>query len=108
MSRPIRLYLSGPMTGIPDKNYIRFMDGAQILHIAGYEVVNPWELDLDKPENTWEECLRRDIKEEMTCQGVATLPGWKKSRGACLEVYIAKALKWPVHSVKYWEKRAIQ
>ena len=38
----------------------------------------------------------------MKCDGVATLPGWKKSRGAKLEVYIAKALKWPVHSVAYY------
>ena len=101
MTKP-RLYLSGPMTGIKDKNFPVFMKASIALRKKGYKVVNPAELDIGQPRKTWEECLRRDIKEEMTCNGIATLPNWKRSRGASLEVYIGKSLKWPVHSVSYW------
>lgn len=102
-----KLYISGPMTGIPHKNFNAFCDAATELSLGKYEVVNPWDLDFTDVKNTWEECLRRDIRALMECDGVATLPGWKKSKGACLEVYIAKALKWPVHSVAYWRNLAL-
>ncbi len=99
------LYLSGPMTGMKDKNFPAFMQGAKKLRDRKHFVVNPAELDIGEPETTWAKCLQRDIRELMKCNGVATLPGWKKSRGANLEVYIAKALGWPVHPVAYWLKR---
>jgi len=103
-----RLYLSGGMTGIPEKNYWAFRDNTVLLRNVGYSVINPWELDQEDKKYTWEECLRRDIKEMMLyCSGIATLPGWRKSKGARLEVYIAKALKWPVHTVAYWRQHAI-
>ena len=103
---PINLYISGPMTGIKNKNYEAFATATIELRTAGYDITNPWQLDKNEPEVTWEDCLRRDIKEMMLqCNGVATLPRWKKSKGAQLEVYIAKALKWPVHTVTYWRKK---
>jgi hypothetical protein len=97
-----KLYLSGPMTGIVDKNYDSFRQAVLALRSLGYIVVNPWELDVTDVRDTWAECLRRDIRALMDCDGVATLPGWKKSKGACLEVHIAKSLGWPVHNVAYW------
>ena len=100
-----RLYISGPMTGYPRKNFPAFWRAKTVLLNAGYVIISPADLDVFAPEDTWEECLRRDIKSEMLCEGIATLPGWKKSKGAQLEVYIAKALKWPVHSVSYWLHR---
>lgn len=106
MPHKIRLYLSGPMTGIKDKNFPAFRQAAKALRKRGYQVVNPMELDIQHPKSSWAECLRRDIIAEMRCNGVATLPRWKHSRGAQLEVYIAEALNWPVHSVKsYLERR---
>jgi hypothetical protein len=100
------LYLSGPMTGIKDKNHTQFSKAAHALRTATYAVMNPWELDKTTPCSTWEESLRRDIAALMRCKGIATLPGWKKSKGASLEVYIAKTLKWSVHPVSYWLKEA--
>ena len=101
-----KLYLSGPMSGIPNKNYTQFNWAAWLLRQAGYETINPWELDwADLTSTSWEEFLRRDIAALMKCDGVATLPNWKQSKGARLEVYIAKALKYPVHPVSYWRKQ---
>jgi hypothetical protein len=102
----IKLYLSGPMTGVKDNNYPAFFKAAKALRKKGYKVINPPELDKKSPQRTWEDCLRRDIKEMMYCNAVATLPRWKKSKGALLETYIAKSLKWPIHPVyKYLKRR---
>ena len=99
------LYLSGPMTGLKDKNFPAFMKAAIKLRAKKYRVVNPAELNIGDPQATWEACLVRDIKEMMKCRAVALLPNWRKSRGAKLEVYIAKALSWPIHSVDFYLKR---
>lgn len=91
------------MTGIKDNNVPAFAKVAKEVRARGYRIINPAELDKGEPKRSWEECLRRDIREMMLhCDGVATLPGWKKSRGATLEVMIAKALGWPVKSHKLW------
>lgn len=105
MTIKYKIYVSGPMTGYKDKNFPAFMQASIALRAYGHKVINPAELDIGEPRPTWETCLQRDIRELMKCNGVATLRGWTQSRGAKLEVYIAKALKWPVHSVKYYLRR---
>jgi hypothetical protein len=100
-----KLYLSGPMTGVKDLNKPCFNRYAHALRRKGYRVVNPPELDKVDPQRTWEGCLQRDIRFLMDCDRIAVLPGWKKSKGANLEVYIGKALKYPVRTVNYWLKR---
>jgi len=91
------------MTGLPKHNYPAFNDATKRLRKKGYKVVSPAELDGKIKCLTWEMCLRRDIMELCKrCYGVATLSGWTKSRGAQLEIYIAKQLDMRVHTVDYW------
>lgn len=78
-----RIYLSGPMTGLPNFNYPRFHLEAARLRALGYEVVNPAELN--EPADSRAACMRRDIQALMTCDAVAMLPGWTSSHGATLE-----------------------
>lgn len=84
-------YISGPMSGLPGLNFAAFHAEAIRLRGLGYEVVNPAELNTD-PDAEWSTCLRKDIIELMDCRGVAMLPGWNLSRGACLERDIAERL----------------
>ena len=102
------IYVAGPMTGMPKKNFPLFHKATKQLRKKGYAVVNPAELENIKPICvTWEECLRRDLRYILAkCYAVATLPGWKKSRGANLEVYVAKQLDMPVRTVDYWLEKA--
>lgn len=103
----MRLYLSGPMTGVKDLNKPLFNHYTKLLRKKGYKVINPPELDKDNPQRTWEGCLRRDITELMKCDKIATLARWTKSRGASLEVYIGKALKYKVKPVAYFLQRRV-
>ncbi len=99
-----KLYISGPMTGIKEHNYPAFFKAERKLLAAGYEVSNPAQY-VAKFGETWEDCLRRDIKDLMDCQGVAILKGWGDSRGALLETDIARRLNMPILPVKQWVKR---
>jgi hypothetical protein len=87
----VRLYLSGPMSGIPELNFPAFNAAAAQLRVDGYEVINPAEITTDHGAR-WEDCLRLDIAQLVTCEAIALLPGWENSRGARLEEHIASEL----------------
>lgn len=73
-------------------NFPLFHSVAAHYRACGYDVVNPAELNPD-PAKTWNECMRVDIRELVTCEYVVMLPGWEQSKGASLERHIAKALE---------------
>lgn len=83
-----RIYLSGPMSGLPELNFPAFHAMAARLRAAGHEVVNPAELNPD-PAADWNQCMRRDIAALCTCTTLALMPGWETSQGAQLELHIA-------------------
>lgn len=86
-----RLYLAGPMSGLPELNFPAFHAEAARLRSLGFDVVNPAEL-CDDIAGAWAQCMRRDLAALLTCEGIALLPGWERSRGATLEHHVAKAL----------------
>lgn len=98
------VYISGPITKDPDYRR-KFMKRAQELQNAGYEVVNPvvvsaqLEMKMGKNNVKYEDYLREDMKELLFCDGISSLPGWEKSKGAKLEHLIARILKYPVIDV---------
>lgn len=85
-----RIYLSGPMSGLPGLNFPTFHSMTASLRASGHTVTNPAEINPDG--GTWTDCMRRDIAALMDCDTVATLPGWENSKGAKLEVMIAEKL----------------
>lgn len=86
-----RLYLCGPMSGLPDHNRPAFDAMAAQLRGMGYDVFNPAEngLPADAP---WADHMRADITALMQCTALACLPGHLESRGATLERYLAREL----------------
>ena len=87
-----RVYIAGPMSGYPGHNFDLFNAAAAQLRALGHDVLNPVDINPD-PGTPWNECMRKDIEALMTCGTVALLPGWEASRGACLEVHIAKEFR---------------
>lgn len=87
----MRVYLSGPMTGLPDLNFPAFRAAAAALRAKGIDVVSPAEISAENPDS-WESCMRADIKALCDCDALVILPGWESSNGAHLEVHIAHRL----------------
>lgn len=103
-----KLYLAGPMTGIPQFNFPAFHAAAIALRAKGFDIVSPAELDsesvkaeaMKSPDGkageagavggeTWGDMLARDVKIIAdTVDGVIFLPYWYKSRGARLEAFV--------------------
>lgn len=98
------IYISGAMTGIKDNNRPAFAKAKKMLRKSGYRVISPPDLDKFSKHRTWEGFLRRDLSFLVKCDAIATLNGWKKSRGANLEVYVGKALSMEIHPVKFYIK----
>lgn len=112
-----KVYVAGPMTGFPQFNIPRFERQTRRLRAAGFEVVSPIERDSPAVQEaaraskdgalvndtiageTWGQILARDViivADEV--QGVVVLPGWEKSRGARLEVFVALLCRKPVYA----------
>jgi hypothetical protein len=87
----VKLYLSGPMSGLPELNFPGFHAAAASLRADGHIVINPAEITTDHGAK-WEDCLRADITQLVTCEGIALMPGWEGSKGARLEAHIAREL----------------
>jgi hypothetical protein len=97
----VRVYISGPMSGLPDLNFPAFHGAAKRLRAAGHDVVSPAEMDdpEDTTEHDWGWYLRRDLKALVDCEAVVVLPGWKDSKGARLETSVAAQLGMPLYSL---------
>jgi hypothetical protein len=107
-----RVYLAGPMRGIPHFNAPAFDQAAADLRELGYEVCNPLDRDrryhgrhvtdsatgdVDEAARTTGFNLRDALAWDMTwiaqqADAIAVLPGWENSRGARAEVALAHAL----------------
>ncbi|WP_322979179.1 DUF4406 domain-containing protein [Pseudomonas sp. C11] len=81
-NEPRRIYLSGPMTGLPEFNYPAFHAEAARLRALGYHVENPAE---NPAQDSWEAYMAVCIPQMATCDTIALLPGWSESRGALRE-----------------------
>jgi Domain of unknown function (DUF4406) len=95
-----KVYLAGPMRGIPDFNFPQFNRSAEVLRSRGYEVFNPAEKGLEKDAEAMQESLafRRKVFALDTgwiCEHadmVALLPNWWRSKGAIAEKALAEAI----------------
>lgn len=98
-----KVYISGQMTGLENFQFSKFNQVASLLRESGYNVINPAEFGV-KENWQWKDYMKKDISELIYCDYVAVLEGWEKSRGACLEVYIAQQLEIPVLNYKEFIK----
>jgi hypothetical protein len=94
------------MTGKPDFNFPAFNAAADKLRDVGWDVINPAESfggRTDLPRSAY---MRKDIGDLLRCDYVGCLPGWEDSKGASLEVQIAKELGLPIFNIETEERIA--
>lgn len=85
----MKVYIAGPITGIPNRNAEAFDRAAAEFRAAGHEVVNPLEVNPPGSCESWADAMRKDIPHLLTCDRIHLLRGWQASKGASLEAYIA-------------------
>lgn len=85
------IYLSGPISGMPEKNHPLFMYVAGRLRAMGHEVYNPREFCWT--ENVFPKRKAFSTYCDFICNRADTivmLPGWRKSKGATTEHGLAE------------------
>lgn len=111
----VKVYISGPIAGMPDGNMQAFRQAESMLREMLAQPVNPQTLDheheglpcagdqvpreftnvspvAEAAERTHRYgCyMKPDILALLDCDGVVLLPGWENSRGAKVEVAVAE------------------
>ena len=101
-----KIYIAGPMRGIPLYNFPEFDKAAEKLFNEGWDPVNPAELDRElgyHPEEMpvsfdWnslpegfplKEIVAKDIDALTECDAIYMLAGWERSKGAKAELAVA-------------------
>jgi len=84
-----RVYISGPMTGLPENNFPAFFEAEKELKKQGKYPINPAR----NPDGL-EYHHYMDISLAMVrcADSVCLLPGWENSSGAVVEVAYARSL----------------
>lgn len=100
----MRIYISGPMTGLPDNNRPAFDAAAKRLREQGHFVINPAELSalfgsaeeiskefkifysISRQSQIAQSVMDADLAAVRSCGAIYMLRGWETSRGAKREL----------------------
>src|SRR4051812_28798192 len=99
-----RIYISGPIAFVTDRNRTVFDAAATALQALGWDTVNPLELPHPNHDGQCREgtgvapasdhyhaCyITRDLHVLLTCDALFLLPGWDMSVGAKVEQHVAE------------------
>lgn len=102
----MKVYIAGPMTGYEDYNYPAFEAAREQLAASGLDVLSPTDIDTLQGtvtgSQTWDWYMRHALTMVLDADAVALLDGWERSKGACLERDVARALGLQVKPLAYW------
>lgn len=109
----MRIYLAGPMRGLPNFNLEAFDQAEKRWTEAGWEVFSPAALIRVMPYDivtTYTEKQRRIhvIQQDLGCiyhsDAIALLPGWEASVGVTVELALAQFLELAVYDATTMEQ----
>lgn len=107
---PLKIYIAGPMRGIPGDNRDAFAAAATLLRGLGHTVVSPAEYDIanDIPSggidrNALKKAMLWDLQQIAECDCVVLLDDWIQSGGVRLELEMARFCGCQVKSVREFE-----
>lgn len=116
----MKIYLAGPMSGIPQFNYPLFYQAADDIRARGHECHCPAEMDTPEMQAmalkstegnlkdlgetlvSWGDLLANDVRivsDEV--DGVCLLPDWFTSRGARLEAFVCITVQKPLYFYRH-------
>lgn len=83
-----RIYISGPVTGRENNNLAAFYEAAAEVARQGGKPVIPH--DYVMPGEGWEAAMKVCVAVMMRCDGLYAMLDWGESRGARIEVALAR------------------
>lgn len=94
------IYISGKITGTEDYEK-RFAKAEAELEAKGFNVLNPVKVGkwLEKYLSrvpTWIEYMKHDLKAMMSADYIYMMKGYRESKGARIELFLAKILKYEI------------
>lgn len=98
----MRIYIAGPMTGLPNDNREAFNTEAVRIRISGHDAINPvrvshdLETDLYPAKPTWHQYLAMAITALSSADAIHFLDDWEYSHGARIESLVAIRMKLPI------------
>ena len=85
-----KVYIGGKMTGLSKEESQDLFNRAETaLKAQGYEVVNPWKIEVPKHYSGQ---LLRSLEELAKCDAIYLLDNWTTSNGANCEYWFAKGM----------------
>lgn len=110
-SNPMKVYIAGPMRGIPNWNMDKFAEAEKLWKGFGHHVFSPAQLVKAMGYDTNGSCepgtktglehlkhvMLSDIACIYACDAVAVIAGWEDSRGSTVEVALAQFLGLPIY-----------
>lgn len=105
----MKVYISGPMSGLPNNNKEAFLEAEDRLRVAGHEPVNPYRMLSEEKQaiaaklgaafrstQVYHELIEACCQEVVRCDAVLMLPGWEDSNGANKERNVAIVYEIPI------------
>jgi hypothetical protein len=92
----MRIYIAGPMSGIPGYNFAAFDAARDRINAAGHVAVSPADMDRERwpgwdpasgppPDLDREVIIKQDLNAIDQCGAIYMLQGWERSLGAQVE-----------------------
>ena len=94
-----KIYLSGKISGLPLCEAIKNFESAENQLKEFATIVNPMRLKHDH-DKSWESYMKEDIKALLDCDAIAMLPNYENSKGALIELNLAKSLGFEIIYLK--------
>lgn len=106
----MRLYIGGPMSGLPNNNHPAFAYACRRLYLAGHTPVSPHVLEANAHTHTngqmtkgelYRWVIPGDIFALASCKGMIVLPGFEASDGTGFELHAAQLFELEVFRPAY-------
>ena len=100
----MKIYICGKISGEPynsaskkfkeaEKKLQKYYPEAEIINPIEHckQIASKYRIS-EEIFNDWQWCMTVDFAELLTCTHIFLLPDWRDSKGACIEVAVAKEL----------------
>lgn len=102
INKECRIYIAGPMSGLPSYNYPKFLSVEADLRAMGYEnILNPAKIANGKTGLCYSYYIRESLNLIKDADAVVFLDGWQNSKGAQLEYHCATTMNLKLFDERY-------